>query len=247
MSEMTAADAAAALRVSERQIARLARSGELTVTRTVAGALLLDGASVHRWAQRGRRKGRPWTAATAWTALTLLSNEHADWLNPQMLTRLRHRLRASGASELCWLARRRATVHRMRGWGRDSGLLHTGVSALRDPAMSALFDLSPVQRGADGYVRARDFADVVTTLGLFDDVEGDVIVRVVPDDAGYIVDHALTAAVAVDLAESLDTRESAAGMRVLQNLLDDFRVGDGHLNRHTDRRMNDRPNGWPAR
>jgi len=48
-------------------------------------------------------------------------------------------------------------------------------------------------------------------------------VRVVPDDAGYAVDHLLTAAVAVDLAGSLDTRESAAGMHVLGDLLDAFR------------------------
>lgn len=40
--------------------------------------------------------------------------------------------------------------------------------------------------------------------------------RVVPEDAGYAVDHILTAAVAVDLAESLDTRESTAGIRVLE-------------------------------
>jgi hypothetical protein len=38
----------------------------------------------------------------------------------------------------------------------------------------------------------------------------------VPDDAGYAVEHVLTAAVAVDLAESLDTRESASGTRVLE-------------------------------
>ena len=48
-------------------------------------------------------------------------------------------------------------------------------------------------------------------------------VRVVPEDAGYAVDRVLTAAVAVDLAGSLDTRESAAGMRVLGDMLDDFR------------------------
>lgn len=118
----------------------------------------------------------------------------------------------------------------MHGWGREDGLVQTGVSALRDPAMSALIDLSPVERGAEGYVRARDVADVVTTLGLFDDTEGEVTVRVVPDDAGYRVDHPLTAAIAVDLAESLDARESAAGRRVLTELLGAFRSGDGRAN-----------------
>lgn len=227
MFEMSTATAAEHLEVSERQVARLAHAGELTVTRVVGRALLLDAASVHRWAQRVRRNGRPWTAATAWAALALLSGENVDWLSAPALSRLRHRLRAADAVELSWATRRRATVRRMRGWGRDAGLLETGVSALRDPAMSALFDLSPVERGADGYVRARDVADVVTTLGLFDDAEGDVTVRVVPDDAGYRVDHPLTAAIAVDLAESLDARESAAGHRVLIQLLEAFRSSDG--------------------
>jgi hypothetical protein len=231
MSEMTTVASAEILGVSARQIARLARAGELTVTRTVAGALLLDGASVHRLAKQGRHNGRPWTAATAWAALALLSGERVDWLDNSAKSRLRHRLRASSASELCWMTRRRATVHRMQGWGKDTGLLYTGVSALRDQAMSELFDLAAVESGVDGYVHARDFVDVVTTLGLFDDIDGDVTVRVVPDDAGYAVDHVLVAAVAVDLAESLDTRESAAGMRILEDLLDTFRSSDTHARR----------------
>ena len=237
MGEMTTVACAEVLGVSARQIARLARAGELTVTRMVGGALLLDGASVHRLAKHGRHNGRPWTAATAWAALALLSGESVDWLDAAAKSRLRHRLRASSASELCWTTRRRATVHRMQGWGKDQGLLHSGVSALRDPAMSELFDLTAVERGADGYVCARIFSDVVRKLGLVDDVDGDVTVRVVPDDAGYAVDHVLTAAVAVDLAESLDTRESAAGLRVLEDLLDAFRSDKTHPRRRVARQL----------
>jgi hypothetical protein len=139
-------------------------------------------------------------------------------------------LRNSDASELTWLVRRRAALHRMQGWGQETGLLATGMSALNDPEKSALFELAPVARGVDGYVRAGEFSSLVTTLGLVDDVAGNTVVRVVPDDAGYAVDRVLTAAVAVDLSESLDTRESAAGQRILQKLLDDFRAGDGQLN-----------------
>lgn len=232
MTEMTSAAGAKILGVSARQIARLARAGELTVTRVVGGALLLDGASVHRLATQGRHNGRPWSAATAWAALALLSGEHVDWLDASALSRLRHRLRASDASQLCWMTRRRAAVHRMQGWGDDKGLLSSGASALHDEAMSSLFDLAAVDRGAEGYVRARDFAALVTALGLFEDVDGELTVRVVPDDAGYAVDRVLTAAVAVDLAESLDTRESAAGMRVLTGLLDAFRSGDAVVYQH---------------
>ena len=220
---MTTVVSAGVLGVSARQIARLARLGEITVTRTVGGALLLDGASVHRLAKQGRHNGRPWAARTAWAALALLSGERADWLEASAMSRLRHRLRAGRASELCWMTRRRATVHRMRGWGKDTGLLHSGVSALRDPVVSERFNLTAVNNGSDGYVHVRNFASVTAALGLVDDVDGDMTVRVVPDDAGYTVDRVLTAAVAVDLAGSLDTRESAAGMRVLGDLLDDFR------------------------
>jgi excisionase family DNA binding protein len=230
VSELTAATAAERLQISQRQVERLARAGELTVTRTVGGALLLDGASIHRWAHQHRRRGRPWTAATAWAALTLLSGARVHWLTPSALSRLRHRLRSSDAPDLAWMVRRRGAVHRMQGWGQGTGLLDTGASALHDPELSALFELAPVARGIDGYVRAREFSTAVTTLGLVEDVTGDTVVRVVPDDAGYAVNHVLTAAVAVDLSESLDTRESSAGQRVLQKLLDDFRAGDGHLN-----------------
>jgi len=223
MSEMTTVASAEVLGTSVRQIARLARAGELTVTRTVGGAFLLDGASVHRLAKQGRHNGRPWAAATAWSALALLSGERVDWLDASAMSRLRHRLRASRASELCWMTRRRASVHRMRGWGKDTGLLHSGYSALRNPVVSERFNLTPATNGSDGCVRARNFAAVTTELGLVDDVDGDMTVRVVPDDAGYAVDRVLIAAVAVDLAGSLDTRESAAGMRVLGDMLDDFR------------------------
>jgi hypothetical protein len=125
----------------------------------------------------------------------------------------------------------------MRGWGKDEGLLHSGVSALRDPAMSELFDLTAVERGADGYVQAREFADLVTTLGLVEDRDGDVTVRVVTEDAGYAVDHVLTAAVAVDLAESLDTRESAAALRVVDDLLDAFRSDTKRPRRRVSRQL----------
>ena len=72
---------------------------------------------------------------------------------------------------------------------------------------------------------------LVATLGLVEDRDGDVTVRAVPDDSGYAVDHVLTAAVAVDLAESLDTRESAAGVRIVEDLLDAFRSAKTHPRR----------------
>lgn len=226
MAEITAADAAERLQVSQRQVRRLASNGVLTATRVVGRTLLLDAASVHQLAGRVRHNGRPWAPSTAWAALTLLSGQNAPWMDAAALSRLRHRLRGARATEVAWLARGRARVRQMQGWGHDTALVPSGVSALRDPRLSALFDLSPAESGADGYVAARRFDTLVTNLGLFDDFEGDITVRIVPDDAGYEVDRPLIAAVAVDLSESLDTREAAAGQRVLDDLLDAFRTGD---------------------
>ncbi|GAA1193369.1 hypothetical protein GCM10009632_10450 [Mycolicibacterium alvei] len=228
MAEMTVVDAAVQLDVSERQVRRLANNGVLTISRVVGRTLLLDSVSVHQLAARVRHNGRPWAAATAWAALAMLSGQLAPWMDPAAASRLRHRLRGARATEVAWLARGRAHVRQMQGWGRDNGLVPTGVSALCEPKIAALFDLSPVDRGSDGYVAARHFDDMVTNLGLFDDIEGDIVVRVVPDDAGYAVDRPLIAAVAVDLSESLDTREAAAGERVLDDLLTAFRTGNSH-------------------
>lgn len=234
MAEMTAADAAEHLQVSQRQVRRLAAKGVLATSRVVGRTLLLDAASVHRLAARMRHNGRPWTAATAWAALALLSGQNAPWMDAATKSRLRHRLRGARATEVAWLARGRARVHQMQGWGRVDGLVPTGVTALREPQVAALFDLSPAERGADGYVAACHFEKVVATLGLFDDIDGDVTVRVVPDDAGYAVDRQLIAAIAVDLSESLDTREAAAGERVLDELLEKFRAGSSDASSRLD-------------
>ena len=74
-------------------------------------------------------------------------------------------------------------------WGKDTGLLNSGVSALRDPAMSELCGLTAVERGADG-VCASNFADVIKMLGLIDDVDGilDVLGALVLKGAAYVED-----------------------------------------------------------
>ncbi|MGZ9828813.1 DNA-binding protein [Tsukamurella ocularis] len=221
MSEMSVSAAAQHLKVTPRQVARLARSGELTVTRRVGGALLLDGASVHRRAHARPARGRPATPAGAWAALAMLSGETADWLDPAALSRLRARLRRSCAEDVAWTVRRRSLrIERMQGWGDATGLIPTGASVLTDPYWSDYFELSAVDRGThDGYVPQKKYAATIRDLGLIEDPEGDFTIRVVPASAGWPVDRVLPAAVAVDLMESLDTREAAAGNLALTRML----------------------------
>ncbi|TQC42884.1 hypothetical protein EEB14_46205 [Rhodococcus sp. WS4] len=234
MGEMSVAAAAAELGVSGRQVTRLARAGELVVTREVGKALLLDAGSVHRVAQTDRHRGRPWNGDVAWAALAMLSGVGVDWISPSQASRLRHRLRRASADEVAFLARRRARVHRMRGWGDDLNTLvtggyvaATGVSALAHvEGVADRFDLSGTGGGGavDGYVLGDDLTGVIDTFGLVADGQGDVTVRVVTAlDRFFTTTTLPVAAIAVDLMESLDTRERSAGARVLGELLNDFR------------------------
>src|SRR4051812_28953468 len=102
--QMTSAQAAAALGVSVRQVQRLAESGELTEVARVGGNILLDSHSVHRLAQRGRQRGRPWSIETAWAALELLDFGRTTRLNAAQRSRLRARLRSMDAEEFIRLA-----------------------------------------------------------------------------------------------------------------------------------------------
>ncbi|WP_109528954.1 MULTISPECIES: helix-turn-helix domain-containing protein [Nocardia] len=245
MGEVSVAAAAAELGVSKRQVTRLARAGDLDVTREVGGVLLLDSSSVHRWAQMRRLSGRPWSEAVAWAALAVLSGQDADWISPSQSTRLRHRLRRSDAEDVAFFARRRAVTLRMRSWGGTDEyaigqyFTYTGVSALdKESGMASRFGLATIRSGrTDGYVNADELDAAVENLGLTDDLDGDMTVRVVTGKNPYfasIAKHETTAvaattnaaeavsiaAVALDLMESLDTRERSAGARVLQELID---------------------------
>lgn len=231
---MTVHEAAAALSVTERQVTRLARAGSITIAREIGKSLLLDSASVHRMAQASRRRGRPWNQDVAWAALTLLSHRTVDWIRaPEQITRLKHRLRRSTADEVAYLARNRATTHHMETWGegdvdvliRGGYLAATGISAvIHVPETAARFGLSSALHDkADGYVLEDDFDDVVEQFGMLSQ-NGDVTLRVVSALNPFLRTATLPiAAVAVDLMESLDTRQRSAGTRVLQELLDDFR------------------------
>lgn len=231
MGEMSVVDAATTLGVTSRQVERLAQAGDVVVTRRVGRSLLLDSSSVHRCAQMGRRRGRPWSEQAAWGALALLSGS-VDWLPSAHRARLRDRLRRSTAEEVAYLARRRqARILRMRGWGGEmtgpgSVLIASGVSALdADPGLAERFGLTTGHHeGVDGYVQAAHVEALADAFGLVPDLEGDVTLRVVSEVSPARAEGAVpVAVVAVDLMESLSTRERSAGARVLQELLDDFR------------------------
>lgn len=226
------ADAAAALGVSGRQVERLAQAGDVVVTRRVGRALLLDSLSVHRCAQMGRRRGRPWSERAAWAGLALLSGLSVDWLPSAHRARLRDRLGRSTADEVAYLARRRQVrVLRMRGWGGEmtgpgSVLVASGASVLdTDSQMAGRFGLTTGQHECvDGYIQAAHVEAFVDAFGLVPEPAGDVTLRVISEAHPVLAGGVLpVAVVAVDLMDSLSTRERGAGTRMLQELLDELR------------------------
>ncbi len=224
MSEMTTIDASRVLGVSQRHVNRLVADGQLDVVRKVAGANLLDPASVQRLGQTVKNRGRVWSESTSWAALALLSGQQGVWLAPSQVTRLKHRLRKMDADDVQYFTRKRATTRRFRltPGARDrfvAEVVATGTTALEHGNQLREFGLSLARRNVEGYVLEEDIESLVEEFSMMHDPEGNVILRGVTIGDAFIGDTAPVAAVAVDLMDSLDIRERAAGRRVLERLL----------------------------
>ena len=217
---MTTAEAATRLGVSQRQIQRLIASGALTGTRRVGRAWLLDASSVVM-PGHDRRRGRPWSGAVAWAALWRLSGLETPWVDPQTSRRLDERLARTDGEQLAYVCRVRARATRFRSSLSYMDTLRgrlrpTGASAL-DPARDLM---SPPADRFDGYATGPEADAVVRDCHLVADPLGNVTIR--------IADHPVAAAwagpmpmavIGVDLMESTDPREAAAGRRLLEGLM----------------------------
>jgi hypothetical protein len=217
MTDITSHVASGILGVSTREVRRLAAEGRIQGSRYMGRTLVLDAAEVHRLARVRRRRGRPWSERIAWAALNLLSGKEAAWLSSAERTRLMHRLRKITAEELEHLAIHRAWVRRFRG--RESAkddlgscIVPTGGSAL-DDAQLRLLGLAGATRRLDGYVPLSELEILQEKFGLIEDPSGNVTLRGVSVEDAFEDGITPHAAVFLDLAGSLNTRESVAGLR----------------------------------
>jgi hypothetical protein len=203
--------------VSQREVRRLAVEGRIQGSHYLGRTLVLDAAEVHRLARGRRRRGRPWSERVAWAALNLLSGKEARWLSAAERTRLMHRLRKITAEELEHLAMHRARVRRFRGREStlddlESYIVPTASSALDDTQLR-LLGLAGATRHIDGYVPLPELEILQEKFGLVADPSGNVTLRAVSVEDAFEDGVTPRAAVLLDLAGSLDTRESAAGLR----------------------------------
>lgn len=223
---MTSSEAARELGVGVRQVERLVAAGSITRVGTVGRAALIDPASVHRLRTRGVRRGRPWTAATSLAAIDLLTIGRTDRLGQVERSRLISRLRGMTAEDVVRATQGRARARRYRASAsfldriRTAATL-TGTSAIdADRAVAGQFGLSSSTRDmADAYVDRRTAEQLIARCHLVEDARGNVTLRATEalHEGGTI---APVIVVALDLADSLDVRERAAGITLLQNRLE---------------------------
>lgn len=180
----------------------------------------MDAGAAAKLGAQARGRGRPWAPDTAWAALWMASGLEPEWAGRQTRYRLARRLRAAMPDGLAWACRGRADVRRFRGaesfiGALSSRLALTGASAL-EPARDLM---APSSRAVDGYCAGHDIGALVDEFFLVDDPAGNVTLRATGfaliTPGGAIP----PAVVGIDLLESSDPREAAAGRAVLEGLL----------------------------
>jgi hypothetical protein len=215
MSMLGVSEAATRLGVSTRQVQHLVAGGTL---RQLARGVI-DQASVERLiAVRSASHTRAWSEATAWGAVSLLSGATASWMGPSQRARLKARLRTMTAAEVVERARDRAEVTRYTGHASSAPRLRSELIETASAAAAlGLADAGSVY----GYLAASVESATVARHGLRRDEAGRFTLRATGVDLAVVADLAERSLVlaALDLAESLDVRESRVGRDVLDRAL----------------------------
>jgi|SoiMethySBSTD1v2_1073268.scaffolds.fasta_scaffold935057_1 hypothetical protein len=220
-------EAARMLGVTKRHVARL---GEHGLIRYLARGLVDRGSVSEYLSEREFSRSRPWSEATAWAAVALLSEIEVDWLGQVQTSRLRGRLRRlaedeNGSNELVGRARERASVRTYESFGflvsrvrRDLVVVGRRGLGLSDQRKDRI----------DGYVNSDVLARLEKSLGLSRNTRGTMILRATDFDLDIIKRIATKgngALAALDAAGSMDDREHGVGVRALTKYLRDFARG----------------------
>lgn len=224
LNGLTVAEVVERLGITRASVHDLLHSGQLTSIGQAGRTLLIDRSSVERLAAAGTRRGRAWTAKTAWAALALLSGQNPTWISSSEKSRLKSRLRKLDANAVCILARNKDKTIRFRATtdglaALTDHLIASGASAMRDEGTADTFGMSGGGGIAEGYVMAGDARALAEAFGLVEDPAGNAIIHEVELAEPFTEGRAPVAAIAVDLMGSLATRERSAGQRVINELL----------------------------
>lgn len=218
MADMTASELAERLGVTHRRATDLLASGTVAGRRLANGAWLADADSVTRYETAARRhRGRALDAATSWGLLWELSGLDADWLTPSTQSRVRRRIRQTGAEELARAVAGRATARRYRAANIQraaEGLITTGRAAAGQLDSELIDD----RRRVSGYVRSGTVDEYAEAHFMVADSAGQEVIYENTLPIRYDEDAMPAAVIAADLAVSTDTRERSVGLRVIEEL-----------------------------
>lgn len=218
--------AARLLELSPARVRLLASRGELPAVK-IAGRWVVELDAVEQRRRESHPGGRRFTPRNAWGALILASGEDPQ-LDPVVRSRLKRSLLLEGVQGLAPRLRNRAEISLYRSHPgeipyvfEDGALMRSGISAARSVGSDLL-----AGREADGYVaksELRDFLGRHALSPVEGDAEGNVRLRVVPDDVWSSLDFsgrsvAPRAAVALDLVGERDPRSQAAGKNLLRKI-----------------------------
>ncbi len=128
---------------------------------------------------------------------------------------MKSRLRELDADAVCVLARNKDKTHRYRATSDglaalNDHLIPSGASAMREESIAGTFGMAGGSGTAEGYVMIGDVSALADAFGLVGDPDGNAIIHEVDLHEPFAYGRAPVAAIAVDLMDSLATRERSA-------------------------------------
>jgi hypothetical protein len=207
----------------------MASRGQLPATK-IADRWLVERSAVEQRRRQKAVRGRRFTPQNAWGVVLLASGEDAPKLDPSVRSRLIRALALEGLGDLAPRLGNRADVSTFRAHPgevryvvEDKALVPSGISAARATGVGLL-----ANREADGYIAQSQLQRFIDEHALsFREVDGNVRLRVVPDDVWQdLVGRSVAppAAVALDLADEPDPRSEAAGKKLVSQISRQYRA-----------------------
>ncbi|MFQ4149763.1 helix-turn-helix domain-containing protein [Arthrobacter sp. LAPM80] len=230
---MTTEEAAQELAATRAMVHKLLKNGSLLVAGRAGRSILIDSASVQRYKNRRTLKGRSWNAATAWAALNIIEGGTPGWIDATARYRIKQRLKIMDPAELAAAVGTKDEVKRYRiapaGIPRAADyFLPTGTTALNDSVVAERFGLAAGRTDIlEGYVDSVRAPMIVNGLSLVEDPAGNIIVHIVDDGYAFEGPGTPDAVIAVDLMESLNSRERAAGKNMLEKIFTQWKEANG--------------------
>jgi len=207
----------------------MASRGQLPAVK-IGDRWLVERSAVEQRQRKEALRGRRFTPRNAWAVLLLASGEDAPELDPSVRSRLKRALALEGFGDLAPRLQDRARLFIYRAHPgeipyvlEDEALVPSGISAAGSMGIGLLS-----HREADGYIAQSHLQRFIEEHALAPaGVDGNVRLRVVPDDAWQPLagrSVAPPAAVALDLADEPDPRSEAAGKELVREISRQYRA-----------------------